>query len=428
MRVRYGISMVMVALLGAIATDPTASAQPMSRRHRSRLLGLVSLAALLSVPVFVSAQQFTLTINKAGTGTGTVAGKGSRVKCGSVCSSDIDAGKIVTLSAKPAKDSIFAGWSGNADCSDGIVTIDSAKTCTATFTTYSLAVNLSGNGTGSVTSKPKGIKCGTACTSNFKPGTAVTLIAKAAKASVFTGWTGACSGTGTCSLTMSANSSVGAMFNNPSLAAESVVDFIQADPPVITGGVSTLVTITATTSNTASFDKSTVRLWRYDDQGKPLANLGQMFDDGTQGDTASNDNTFTKQISLTEVGPSYVRLRVSANIAPDQSVFSSELMVPVTVIRQPIETRAVFATNLLNGEIASAYSRLGELFNNIRILDDTTTDFRVALADAASQCTTIMRAEVQEVCVGTAIVNGQPREFRFFLIKDVTGIWRIIGW
>jgi len=54
-----------------------------------------------------------------------------------------------------------------------------------------------GEGTGSVSSKPKGVKCGVNCTeaaSPFHPGVLVTLKAKPSKESTFVEWTGACSG------------------------------------------------------------------------------------------------------------------------------------------------------------------------------------------------------------------------------------------
>ncbi len=78
--------------------------------------------------------------------------------------------------------------------------------------TYALTVDKSGSGTGTVTSSPKGIVCGTTCQYGFKPGTKVTLTAKADGTAIFTGWTGACSGTTSCKVTMSADVNVGATF------------------------------------------------------------------------------------------------------------------------------------------------------------------------------------------------------------------------
>ncbi|HEY4589081.1 MAG TPA: hypothetical protein VII86_07625, partial [Thermoanaerobaculia bacterium] len=46
-------------------------------------------------------------------------------------------------------------------------------------------------------------------------GTAVTLTANPAAGSTFGGWGGACTGTGSCQLTMNADKTVSAIFNNP---------------------------------------------------------------------------------------------------------------------------------------------------------------------------------------------------------------------
>src|SRR5690606_27477933 len=63
-----------------------------------------------------------------------------------------------------------------------------------------------------VTSAPAGIDCGGTCTLAFPGGTPLTLTASAAPGSVFSGWSGACSGTGPCQLTVSGNASVTAQF------------------------------------------------------------------------------------------------------------------------------------------------------------------------------------------------------------------------
>jgi arabinan endo-1,5-alpha-L-arabinosidase len=80
-------------------------------------------------------------------------------------------------------------------------------------TTYTLSVTKAGTGGGAVTSSPSGIACGATCSSSFPSGTSVTLGAAAAAGSTFAGWGGACTGTGSCSTTMTAARSVTATFN-----------------------------------------------------------------------------------------------------------------------------------------------------------------------------------------------------------------------
>jgi endoglucanase len=79
--------------------------------------------------------------------------------------------------------------------------------------TFALTVGKAGTGSGTVTSSPPGISCGSDCGESYASGTAVTLTAAAAAGSTFGGWGGACSGTGSCSVTMTAARSVTATFN-----------------------------------------------------------------------------------------------------------------------------------------------------------------------------------------------------------------------
>jgi hypothetical protein len=81
-----------------------------------------------------------------------------------------------------------------------------------TVAQYGLTVSKSGAGTGSVTSLPGGIVCGGTCAASFAVDSVVTLTATADTGSIFMGWSGACTGGGTCSVTMSAAMSVIATF------------------------------------------------------------------------------------------------------------------------------------------------------------------------------------------------------------------------
>ncbi|MEI2722005.1 MAG: hypothetical protein V9H26_00225 [Verrucomicrobiota bacterium] len=77
---------------------------------------------------------------------------------------------------------------------------------------YALTVGRSGVGTGSVASTPAGIACGITCTASFDAGTVVTLTATAESGSGFAGWAGACSGSGSCTVVLSASQTVTATF------------------------------------------------------------------------------------------------------------------------------------------------------------------------------------------------------------------------
>ncbi len=83
------------------------------------------------------------------------------------------------------------------------------SSCTASHT---LSVSKAGTGSGTVTSSPAGINCGTSCSAAFPTGTAVTLTATPVSGSTFSSWSGACTGTGSCVVTLDADRSVTATF------------------------------------------------------------------------------------------------------------------------------------------------------------------------------------------------------------------------
>ena len=86
----------------------------------------------------------------------------------------------------------------------------------AITTNFALTVTKAGTGTGTVTSNPAGISCGATCSASFTSGTVVTLTQAAGTGSTFAGWSGACTGTGACSVTISAAKAVTATFNTTS--------------------------------------------------------------------------------------------------------------------------------------------------------------------------------------------------------------------
>jgi len=213
-----------------------------------RSLGCLALICLLCGCASINGRKsvsFQLSAQRAGTGTGTISSSPSGINCGSTCSATFSGGTSVTLTATPGANSTFAGWSGGCTGTSTSCTVpmDANTTVTATFnpaTAHSvhLTVQTSGSGTGTVSSSPVAIQCPGTCTAGFNSGSHVTLTAAAATASAFTGWSGACTGLGDCSLTLTADASVTATFNTSSS----------------TGGLSSLNHIVYLAQENRSFD------------------------------------------------------------------------------------------------------------------------------------------------------------------------------
>jgi uncharacterized repeat protein (TIGR02543 family) len=158
--------------------------------------------------------QFALTVTNGGNGKITSSPAG--IDCGTTCSAPFNSGTQVTLTATPDSGYQFTGWSGacsgTATCT---VTVDAAKSVTANFASTSpgqFALTVTNGGNGKVTSSPAGIDCGATCSASFDSGTAVALTATPDQGFQFAGWSGACSGTDACSVTMSEARSVTASF------------------------------------------------------------------------------------------------------------------------------------------------------------------------------------------------------------------------
>lgn len=99
----------------------------------------------------------------------------------------------------------LAGLCVAVDEAGGIVTAGAWR--------HSVSVLAQGSGAGSVTSSPGGISCPATCSSGYPTGTQVTLNAAAAPGSTFAGWSGGCTGTGSCQLTLEGDVAVTATFN-----------------------------------------------------------------------------------------------------------------------------------------------------------------------------------------------------------------------
>jgi len=78
---------------------------------------------------------------------------------------------------------------------------------------YTLKVEKGGTGSGTVSSDPVGIDCGSECTATFEACPRVTLTATADTDSTFAKWSGACTGKSACTLTMNKDRTVKATFN-----------------------------------------------------------------------------------------------------------------------------------------------------------------------------------------------------------------------
>jgi hypothetical protein len=173
-----------------------------------------------------------LTVTRVGSGSGMVFSAPAGVDCGSSCEDEFDEGSMVELTAVPASGSAFSSWTGcDSEPSPERcrVTMDAARSVTAAFEVLPppppppprppvqriLSVSTAGAGpaTGTVSSEPGGIDCGSTCSRVYGDGTTITLIAHPGSRSRLLGWGGCDSSVGDrCTVTLGRDKTVVAAF------------------------------------------------------------------------------------------------------------------------------------------------------------------------------------------------------------------------
>jgi hypothetical protein len=136
------------------------------------------------------------------------------VGCPAACALFFDTGSQVRLTATPGPGSRLVGWTGActgaaATCA---VTMDAAKTVQAVFGPNAFRLSLVVTGQGRMTAPAAALACSRRCSTTVAANALVRVRAAAARGWRFVSWTGACRGRGACSVRLSENRSVGAIF------------------------------------------------------------------------------------------------------------------------------------------------------------------------------------------------------------------------
>jgi len=179
----------------------------------------------------VQCDNFAMDIVGGGTGDGIITSSPGSIDCTVVngvavsgtCTDLFAPGTQVTLTTTPTSSqgemSTFTGWTGACTGTTCTVTMDQNRSATAAFQQFfELVVLGAGNGSGMVTGG--GLSCTISagatsgiCSQFFKTGAVVTLTPIPVAADDFPGWTGACTGTGGCTITINQPETATATFS-----------------------------------------------------------------------------------------------------------------------------------------------------------------------------------------------------------------------
>ncbi|MCC7054722.1 MAG: hypothetical protein IT355_15730 [Gemmatimonadaceae bacterium] len=172
-----------------------------------------------------------VTITGGGTGTGLVTSVPAGIACtitagvvGGTCATTFPAHTVVTLTATTSGLSSFSGYSGACVATTCTLTMVTGTTASVTAQfqappTLTLAPATGSAGGGVLTSTPSGLACtlsglassGT-CSMAYAVNSSVTVTQVPSAGSVFLNWAGACSGSGTCVVSLTHARAVQALY------------------------------------------------------------------------------------------------------------------------------------------------------------------------------------------------------------------------
>lgn len=173
---------------------------------------------------------YLLTVTISGAGNAVVQSTPAGINCPTNCSARFPAGTVVTLTALASAptggyETHFNGFSGACAGTTCTIQMDQSATVASSFALIpqfaTLTVVKSGPDAGGLfissavpPNSSTGIYCGPTCSASFQIGTTVTLYPVQAIGTVFTGWSGACTGTDLCVLTITGPATVTATYSS----------------------------------------------------------------------------------------------------------------------------------------------------------------------------------------------------------------------
>ena len=165
-------------------------------------------------------RELVVTKELGGAVTSAPAGVSCVAQAAATCRATFDHGTQVALTPAPAAGYQFAGWEGACTGAGACVLLmDAPKAVTARFArVYRLQVRREGTGAGTIvigTGSTDIIQCDLGCLRFLPPGAHQAVAVLAREGSTFAGFSGACSGTDSCFLTMDADKEVVVRFDAP---------------------------------------------------------------------------------------------------------------------------------------------------------------------------------------------------------------------
>ena len=123
-----------------------------------------------------------------------------------------------------------------------------------------------------------------------------------------------------------------------------------------------------------------------------------------------------------------VNIFVAGFLGSPSPVLSVPLLVPIVADDTPFNARTQLAAALRATNRDAAYTRLGETFTSMKLLDPMTPSALTEVAVALESCAVTDSGPAFETCAVTVPFGGHPTPFEFFVFRDAFGVWRVISW
>ena len=226
----------------------------------SRTTCTVTMTSNKTVSAAFTLNSETLTATKTGAGKGTITATGLTCS-GTSCTGTYPYSTSVTLTATAATGSYFGTWTG-CDSTSGttcIVAMTSNKRVSAAFYLGNAPKTLTATVTGTGTLSATGLTCsGATCMGRYAYNTQVRITARPGTSSVFSGWTGCDSSSGTvCTVTMKSDKTVSAAFT----AVSCTYNITPSKKVFAPAGGSVIVTVTGVGAPSCSAPKVISDSW-----------------------------------------------------------------------------------------------------------------------------------------------------------------------
>lgn len=226
------------------------------------------------------------------------------------------------------------------------------------------------------------------------------------------------------------------LFISPTASAQSEpnplqsIELIKIEPSGTNINQPATITVTAQVDGDNTLVPTGVNLLSYNDQGVLVANLGRMYDDGTNGDTTPGDNIFTAQFTLSEAQPMIVILKASvAYRGLLRRIVSDPTAVFVRSTVTAEQTLSELANNLVSGNVDAALKAFTPSPLNREALEGLNSSQRADFSSSLRSARLVdARGKVRIYQVPLIGIDGGPPETTFSLAQTALGEWVIMSW